>query len=273
MKNKNAIICGIMTASMLSTAVVANVFAAGENVSISANKVVAEQGESFTVDVSFANVPSGGLSSFDFAIEYDKSIVSIDSVEAGAITKTGADSADGSAGMLELFNFDIDSANGIVTTVWTTAAESTYWIKDDGVAVTVSGKVLDSAADGAVSDISIVPIARETYPDSGVYNNKITLGSDTVRHDYTVTKGSVTVKSSSTSTGEVIWGDATVDGSVNVGDVIAVLQYVAAPANYPLTDRGAINADVNLNGNGINSQDAVAIKSWYIGIINTLPES
>ena len=34
----------------------------------------------------------------------------------------------------------------------------------------------------------------------------------------------------------VHYGDATLDGNVNLNDAVAILQYVALPAKYPLTD-------------------------------------
>lgn len=71
--------------------------------------------------------------------------------------------------------------------------------------------------------------------------------------------------------GDLLWGDATADGAVNVGDVIAVLQHVAAPSEFPLSDLAKYFADVHGTGNGLNSQDAVMIKSWYIGLIPSLP--
>ena len=59
----------------------------------------------------------------------------------------------------------------------------------------------------------------------------------------------------------VAWGDANVDGKVDLTDAVAILQYVALPAKYDLTATGEINADVVDNGtSGVNASDALAIQ-------------
>ena len=58
-----------------------------------------------------------------------------------------------------------------------------------------------------------------------------------------------------------IWGDANVDGKVDLQDAVAILQYAALPAKYPLTDQGLLNADVVDNGtSGVNGIDALSIQ-------------
>ena len=56
------------------------------------------------------------------------------------------------------------------------------------------------------------------------------------------------------------WGDATCDGKVDLNDAVAILQYVALPKKYPLTELGEINADVFDNGSGITGKDALVIQ-------------
>ncbi|HOR22805.1 MAG TPA: hypothetical protein PLY43_08795, partial [Ruminococcus sp.] len=60
---------------------------------------------------------------------------------------------------------------------------------------------------------------------------------------------------------DAIWGDANDDTNVNLNDAVAILQYVALPAKYPLTDKGVVNADIVDNGaSGINGFDALAVQ-------------
>ena len=60
---------------------------------------------------------------------------------------------------------------------------------------------------------------------------------------------------------EPLWGDANCDGTVNLNDAVAILQFVALEAKYPLTDQGRVNADVVDNGaSGVNATDALAIQ-------------
>ena len=64
-----------------------------------------------------------------------------------------------------------------------------------------------------------------------------------------------------TGSDPVAWGDANVDGKVDLQDAVAILQYAALPAKYPLTDEGLSNADVIDNGtSGVNGVDALAIQ-------------
>ncbi len=60
---------------------------------------------------------------------------------------------------------------------------------------------------------------------------------------------------------DAVWGDANDDTNVNLNDAVAILQYVALPAKYPLTDKGVVNADIVDNGaSGINGFDALAVQ-------------
>lgn len=58
-----------------------------------------------------------------------------------------------------------------------------------------------------------------------------------------------------------LWGDANNDDKVDLQDAVAILQYTALPAKYPLTPSGLKNADVIDNGtSGVNGLDALAIQ-------------
>ncbi|MBP8593415.1 MAG: leucine-rich repeat protein [Ruminococcus sp.] len=60
---------------------------------------------------------------------------------------------------------------------------------------------------------------------------------------------------------EPVYGDANEDTSVNLNDAVAILQFVALPAKYALTEQGALNADVVDNGtSGVNGFDALAVQ-------------
>jgi endoglucanase len=57
-----------------------------------------------------------------------------------------------------------------------------------------------------------------------------------------------------------LWGDANVDGKVNVSDAVAVLQYICNKSKYALEEQGVTNADVVDAGQGITGDDAIAIQ-------------
>ena len=63
------------------------------------------------------------------------------------------------------------------------------------------------------------------------------------------------------SSDPVAWGDANVDGKVDLNDAVSILQFVALPAKYGLTAMGEINADCVDNGeSGVNGSDALAVQ-------------
>ncbi len=60
-------------------------------------------------------------------------------------------------------------------------------------------------------------------------------------------------------------GDANCNGTVDVADVVAVLQYMTNSTKYPLSDQGIINADID-GEDGITGGDASAIQRIDAGI-------
>lgn len=71
----------------------------------------------------------------------------------------------------------------------------------------------------------------------------------------------------------ILYGDANVDGSVDIADAVLILQTIASPSDFELSEQGRINADVNKNGNGVDAEDSLAIQQYKANIIKELPES
>nr|AEV58708.1 scaffoldin C [Ruminococcus flavefaciens]AEV58709.1 scaffoldin C [Ruminococcus flavefaciens] len=264
MKTKKMII-GAMAATMLSLSVCSYVpaVAADDTVQITVSKESAKAGGAFEVKVSVADIPATGIQCLNFALEYDSSLITIDSVEAGAATKTGAEGADTSSSMLPTFN-SFSEGEGVVAVMWSTASDASYWLKNDGVFVTVSGKVSSNAKDGDVANIKVIPTKRDTYTGSGVANKAIdcgyTKGDEVVKYAVSTTNGSVTVGDQApTSSGKYLKGDANVDSKVNVADAVAVLQYVANDKNTRSTSRALQTADCD-GVAGITGTDAITIQ-------------
>lgn len=59
---------------------------------------------------------------------------------------------------------------------------------------------------------------------------------------------------------KVSYGDADESGDVNINDAVLIMQTIANPDKYQLTEQGKINADVVDTGNGITNSDALAIQ-------------
>lgn len=72
---------------------------------------------------------------------------------------------------------------------------------------------------------------------------------------------------------DVLYGDANCDGFVNIADATAIVQSIANPDKYSLSDEGKDNADVYQRGDGITGLDAFAIQKLETGLIDSLPES
>ncbi len=59
-----------------------------------------------------------------------------------------------------------------------------------------------------------------------------------------------------------LWGDANVDGLVDIADATLILQYIGNSDKYKLSEQGAKNADVVDNGQGITAMDSLAVQMY-----------
>lgn len=79
--------------------------------------------------------------------------------------------------------------------------------------------------------------------------------------------------SSTKTTGALVvsmWGDANYDSQVNLADAVLIMQHNSNPTKYTMDKRGALNADVSDNGDGITNKDALRIQQFLLGIVKTL---
>lgn len=72
---------------------------------------------------------------------------------------------------------------------------------------------------------------------------------------------------------KIMYGDANVDGKVEIADATLILQYLTNKDEYSLTAQGMINADVYDVGDGVTASDALAIQKLDAGIYKELPVS
>ena len=280
MKTKKVVVGALAAMLSLSVCSLAPVAAAGETVQISVGKVTAEAGKQFSVDVSLADIPSSGIQALDFAVSYDSKTLTIDSVEAGELINKGADSADLSASLSPLFESSINSKEGYVSLIWSTATDdASYWLKGDGVYCTIKGTVSSSAKNGTY-DLEIVPINRETYSGSGSANAEIGCGYESngkpVKVATSVKNGSVTVGKPEVTV--TLRGDANCDGGVDMSDIVLIMQALANPNKYGLngseashiTAQGTANGDVDEAVKGLTAGDALKIQKWLLKSISEL---
>lgn len=276
MKAKKIVI-GAVSAAMLSLLVcsLAPVFAAGETVQITVGNAEVKAGETFSVDISLANVPASGIQCCDFAIKYDSSLITIDSVEAGELANTAAVKDDPSASMLSIFDKSIDNEKGITSMIWSTALEdASYWMNGDGVFCTVKGTV-SADAKGNIP-LEVVPASRDTYTGSNVPVEVISIGyfqnKEVVRYDVKVTNGTVSVGGGESTTGgstsgKYKKGDSNEDGKISIADAVLIMQALSNPNDYKLSETGELNADVANHGDGITPQDALVIQKVDLNLL------
>ena len=298
MKTKRTM-AGILAMAMAASALAFNpVFAAGE-IGISAEKVSAKAGAEFTLAVSLKDVPSTGVGGCEFSLAYDSSIVTVTGVTAGTIAQTGADDQE-SAFAGEAPSFDSNfSAAGVIDVIYSTGlTDSAYMVKQDGVFLTITGTVNESAKVGDVSDFKIQPIDRETTPGSGTKNDQIVFASiaedGTVsNYDTVVSDGSVTVvgdgevttatttvsnpTTTETTTGGTVTdniGDVNLDGVVDILDAVMLNKYLAGVVQ--LSDQAERNANCDQradSANSIGDEDTTVLMQFLLSIddVSDLP--
>lgn len=80
---------------------------------------------------------------------------------------------------------------------------------------------------------------------------------------------------------DILYGDANCNGEVRLSDAILVMQAIGNPDVYGLkgtdkshiTEKGMDNADVSNRGDGLTTQDAIAIQKLILELVDKLPES
>lgn len=71
----------------------------------------------------------------------------------------------------------------------------------------------------------------------------------------------------------VVYGDANLNGTVELADALLILQNCANASKYPMSEEAADNADVYERGDGISPMDALSIQKYDAKLISKLPES
>ena len=69
---------------------------------------------------------------------------------------------------------------------------------------------------------------------------------------------------------DVVYGDANCDGTVELADAILIMQTLANPNKYTITEQGKTNADVDTSTVGLTSNDALRIQEFLLHKISNL---
>ena len=89
----------------------------------------------------------------------------------------------------------------------------------------------------------------------------------------TTTTATTTTATTTTTAKDVtaqLWGDANVDGNVELADAIFIMQVLSNPNRYTITDLGRANADVDKSTVGLTANDALFIQEYLLHVRPTL---
>lgn len=267
---KKKIVSGLMAMAMATMSMGLTAFAA-DDVQMSIGNTKVDKNTAFTVDVNLDAVPSAGLSSIDFAINYDSSKLTITDVKLKDAGNTGAASKEGELGET-VFNWYKTDKQIIV--IWATGlTESQYWVKSTGKFLEISGTTKDKAGK---ADLTIGAVDRAAYPGSSAKANYVFsgVGADKTT-DYTAsfTDGYVEIKDEVVTTttakqpGEADWGNANEDDAIDVSDAVLMAKFSASDSSAKITDQGKINADVTHDGN-VDDQDVTKVLKYIARLIS-----
>lgn len=70
---------------------------------------------------------------------------------------------------------------------------------------------------------------------------------------------------STTNNPEDVRGDTNCDGSVDLADAVLIMQNIANPTKYQITEQGKLNGDVDETGDGLTPNDALNIQQFVLG--------
>ena len=266
---KMRIVSGLLAMAMAAVSFGTTAFAA-DNVQVKVGTDTVKAGENFSVDVELASVPSTGLSSIDFAINYDKDAVKITDVKLGAVGDTGAKAAEGDLGDT-LFNW-YDNGKQIVI-VWATGlTDSKYWVSKDGVFLTITGTASASAAAGSESKLTVAPADRAVYPGASEKASTYfsAVGADkTTNYEGSFTNGSVKIAGGEAQPDDTnaVWGDADCNGTVDVNDVVLIARFCAEDGTAVISTDGKRNADVTTHSSKVDQEDCSQILKYIAKLI------
>ncbi len=153
--------------------------------------------------------------------------------------------------------------------------EPALWQNEDGIFIGLDHKIpLGQSGNGmSLSDYysGTTPTPKPTEPAVTTDAAKPVVTTTVAPKPVTTTKEADKEDTTTAVAEDILYGDANCDGKVTLADATAILQSIANPDKYSLSDEGAVNGDVSSPA-GITSGDALAIKELYANLIDSLPK-
>ena len=176
----------------------------------------------------------------------------------GTLTKTTGEGADKVSEELEATIAD----GKVELQKWWDASEKSEAAAEDKIEVKYSSiQVVYEYAQGEAPEVS-------------------TTTTTTTGTTVTSSATSTTTSSTTAESGEKpVYGDANCDGIIDLADAVLIMQALANPNKYGIsgtderriTDRGLANADCCNAGDGVTTNDALAIQLYKLNVIKSLP--
>ena len=80
-----------------------------------------------------------------------------------------------------------------------------------------------------------------------------------------------TVTTTATPIKVSMYGDANCDNIIDISDIVLLKSWILNSNKYSVSQQGLANSDVQGNGNGVNSNDIIAIQKFSLKLIDKLP--
>ena len=150
--------------------------------------------------------------------------------------------------------------------------DQTEVISEDGTKT--SGSKFNTLPQGSYT----VRFSGRAYLDNGYTGMHISR----IEFPVTINDGSQNTTSTTKPKDETsdvsVWGDANLDGQVDMADAVLIMQSLANPNKYgvggtdakAITEQGKANADVDTSTKGITTNDALQIQLYLLKKITTL---
>lgn len=197
MKRIKKLICGVVScafaASLLGSFTTG--VTAADDFTVTIDSKTVEPGDSYTLTMDMENIPSTGINVCDFGISFDSSLVTVDSVELGAL----ADGVTVDENLPDPFAYFIDT--NVIDVLYSDVSDTP--LKGSGTFLSISGKVKETAADGSEAEFKVVPIDRTSTPGASASNEKVIFGylaDDVQEYSPALVPGTLTIKTTPVTT-------------------------------------------------------------------------
>lgn len=127
-------------------------------------------------------------------------------------------------------------------------------------------KIYDEFVKCKTATFEILYVKEKEDPATTTVTSYVPVPEDT--NTYTITTAPIIVTTTVPVSTRIEYGDANLDGIVDVADVVAVSAYVSNPSENSLDEYGITCGDVHNKGDGITANDALMIQKFISGDIS-----